>query len=110
MEAMQQETERLGFDSETARQLVQQAASGACALVEANPHVPLSALREQVTSKGEPLPRQSACSMNSTYPKWLPMPCEPLLLAQKRWKTVLISGESYKTDTALGTFSLNRGR
>lgn len=86
MEAMQQETERLGFDSETARQLVQQAASGACALVEANPHVPLSALREQVTSKGGTTAEASACSMNSTYPKWLPMPCEPLLLAQKRWK------------------------
>ncbi|CNI39455.1 pyrroline-5-carboxylate reductase [Yersinia intermedia] len=52
MEAMQQEAERLGFDSETARLLVQQAASGATALVEANPQLPLSALREQVTSKG----------------------------------------------------------
>ncbi|CNH95391.1 pyrroline-5-carboxylate reductase [Yersinia aldovae] len=52
MEAMQQEAERLGFDSETARLLVQQAASGATALVEANPHLPLSTLREQVTSKG----------------------------------------------------------
>ena len=52
MEAMQQEAERLGFDSETARLLVQQAASGATALVEANPQLPLSILREQVTSKG----------------------------------------------------------
>ncbi|CAM3434537.1 MULTISPECIES: pyrroline-5-carboxylate reductase [Yersinia] len=52
MEAMQQEAERLGFDSETARLLVQQAASGATALVEANPQLPLSTLREQVTSKG----------------------------------------------------------
>lgn len=52
MEAMQQEAERLGFSSETARQLVQQAASGASALVEANPQLPLSTLREQVTSKG----------------------------------------------------------
>ncbi|HDL7749530.1 TPA: pyrroline-5-carboxylate reductase [Yersinia enterocolitica] len=52
MEAMQQETERLGFDGETARMLVQQAASGATALVEANPQLPLSTLREQVTSKG----------------------------------------------------------
>ncbi|MFJ1228524.1 pyrroline-5-carboxylate reductase [Yersinia proxima] len=52
MEAMQQEAERLGFDSETARMLVQQAASGATALVEANPQLPLSTLREQVTSKG----------------------------------------------------------
>lgn len=52
MEAMQQETERLGFDSETARLLVQQAASGATALVEANPQLPLATLREQVTSKG----------------------------------------------------------
>ncbi|AJI94819.1 pyrroline-5-carboxylate reductase [Yersinia ruckeri] len=52
MEAMQQEAERLGFDNETARLLVQQAASGATALVEANPQLPLSTLREQVTSKG----------------------------------------------------------
>lgn len=52
MEAMQREAERLGFDSETARLLVQQAASGATALVEANPQLPLSTLREQVTSKG----------------------------------------------------------
>ncbi|MBV7880089.1 pyrroline-5-carboxylate reductase, partial [Yersinia pestis] len=52
MEELKQETERLGFDSETARQLVQQADYGACAMVEANPHVPRSALREQVTSKG----------------------------------------------------------
>lgn len=52
MEAMQQEAERMGFDSQTARELVQQAASGAAALVEANPDTPLSTLREQVTSKG----------------------------------------------------------
>lgn len=52
MEAMQQETERLGFDSATARALVQQAASGAAALVEANAQIPLATLREQVTSKG----------------------------------------------------------
>lgn len=52
MEAMQQEAERMGFDSQTARALVQQAASGAAALVEANPETPLSTLREQVTSKG----------------------------------------------------------
>ncbi|CAI2426924.1 Pyrroline-5-carboxylate reductase [Serratia ficaria] len=52
MEAMQKEAERMGFDSQTARDLVQQAASGAAALVEANPDTPLSILREQVTSKG----------------------------------------------------------
>ncbi|CNF09880.1 pyrroline-5-carboxylate reductase [Yersinia mollaretii] len=52
MEAMQQEAERLGFDNETARMLVQQAASGATALVEANPQLPISTLRQQVTSKG----------------------------------------------------------
>lgn len=52
MEAMQQEAERMGFDSQTARDLVQQAASGAAALVEANPDTPLGTLREQVTSKG----------------------------------------------------------
>ncbi|MGP2867231.1 pyrroline-5-carboxylate reductase [Serratia nevei] len=52
MEAMQKEAERMGFDSQTARDLVQQAASGAAALVEANPNTPLGTLREQVTSKG----------------------------------------------------------
>lgn len=52
MEAMQQEAERMGFSSQAARELVQQAAAGAAALVEANPDTPLSTLREQVTSKG----------------------------------------------------------
>ncbi|MBG0752625.1 Pyrroline-5-carboxylate reductase [Pectobacterium carotovorum subsp. carotovorum PCCS1] len=52
MEAMQQEAIRQGFSQETARLLVQQAASGAAALVEANPDTALSTLRENVTSKG----------------------------------------------------------
>nr|WP_113864914.1 pyrroline-5-carboxylate reductase [Brenneria salicis]NMN90661.1 pyrroline-5-carboxylate reductase [Brenneria salicis ATCC 15712 = DSM 30166]RBP66844.1 pyrroline-5-carboxylate reductase [Brenneria salicis ATCC 15712 = DSM 30166]RLM32174.1 pyrroline-5-carboxylate reductase [Brenneria salicis ATCC 15712 = DSM 30166] len=52
MEAMQQEALRQGFDLDTARLLVQQAACGAAALVEANPDTPLSTLRENVTSKG----------------------------------------------------------
>lgn len=52
MEAMQQEAIRQGFAPETARLLVQQAASGAAALVEASPDTPLSTLRENVTSKG----------------------------------------------------------
>ena len=52
MEAMQQEAIRQGFTPENARQLVQQAASGAAALVEASPDTALSTLRENVTSKG----------------------------------------------------------
>jgi pyrroline-5-carboxylate reductase len=52
MDAMQQEAERMGFSSQAARELVQQAASGAAALAETNPNTPLSTLREQVTSKG----------------------------------------------------------
>ncbi len=52
MEAMQAEAERLGFSAETARMLVEQAASGATALVAASPDTPLSQLRENVTSKG----------------------------------------------------------
>jgi len=52
MEAMQQEAQRQGLSADTARLLVQQAASGAAALVEANPETPLSTLRENVTSKG----------------------------------------------------------
>jgi len=52
MEAMQQEAQRQGLSADNARLLVQQAASGAAALVEANPETPLSTLRENVTSKG----------------------------------------------------------
>ncbi|MFI3309975.1 pyrroline-5-carboxylate reductase [Ewingella allii] len=52
MEAMQAEAERLGFSTDTARMLVEQAASGASALVAASPDTPLSTLRENVTSKG----------------------------------------------------------
>ncbi|MFP1756330.1 pyrroline-5-carboxylate reductase [Lonsdalea quercina] len=52
MEAMQREAERQGFDASTARQLVQQAATGAAALVAASPDKDFSTLRENVTSKG----------------------------------------------------------
>lgn len=52
MEAMQQEAIRQGFSAESARQLVQQAALGAAALVEASPETSLATLRENVTSKG----------------------------------------------------------
>lgn len=52
MDAMQQEAQRMGLSADNARLLVQQAASGAAALVEANPDTPLSTLRENVTSKG----------------------------------------------------------
>lgn len=49
---MQKEAIRQGFTPESARQLVQQAALGAAALVEASPDTPLATLRENVTSKG----------------------------------------------------------
>ena len=52
MEAMQNEAIAQGFDKETARLLVQQAALGAAEMVVANPEIELSTLREQVTSKG----------------------------------------------------------
>lgn len=52
MEAMQIEAIKQGFDEETARLLVQQAALGAAEMVVANPETELSTLREQVTSKG----------------------------------------------------------
>lgn len=52
MEAMQQEAERLGFSTQAARELVQQAALGAAHLVEANPQIEIVTLRQQVTSKG----------------------------------------------------------
>lgn len=97
MEAMQQEAERLGFDSETARMLVQQAASGATALVEANPQLPLSTLREQVTSKGGRRPKQSGYLTNNTYLKLFPVPCKLPLCEQKKWKSCSNSGKIYKT-------------
>lgn len=52
MEAMQSEAMAQGFDKQTSRMLVQQAAIGAAHMVEANPDIELSTLREQVTSKG----------------------------------------------------------
>jgi len=52
MQAMQEEAIAQGFDEQTSRMLVQQAALGAAEMVQANPDVPLSTLREQVTSKG----------------------------------------------------------
>ncbi|EGY27805.1 pyrroline-5-carboxylate reductase [Candidatus Regiella insecticola 5.15] len=52
MDAMQQEAIKQGFDAEKARLLIQQAASGAAALVEAKPQCSLSELCNQVTSKG----------------------------------------------------------
>lgn len=52
MEAMQQELERQGMAADKARLLVQQAASGAAALVEASPDEGIGTLRERVTSKG----------------------------------------------------------
>lgn len=52
LEAMQKEAVAQGFDHQTARKLVQQAALGAAEMVVANPDTELSTLREQVTSKG----------------------------------------------------------
>lgn len=52
MESMQQEAERLGFDSETARELVLQVAMGSAKLAETQKDLPFAILREQVTSKG----------------------------------------------------------
>ncbi|SHO59199.1 pyrroline-5-carboxylate reductase [Vibrio quintilis] len=52
MEAIQKEAVAQGFDQEVARLLVQQTAIGAAEMVKANGETELSALREQVTSKG----------------------------------------------------------
>nr|WP_314741288.1 pyrroline-5-carboxylate reductase [uncultured Haemophilus sp.] len=52
MEAMQHSAEQMGFSAEDARFLVQQAVFGAAKLVQASPNIPLSQLRENVTSKG----------------------------------------------------------
>ncbi len=52
MELMQQSAIKMGFSEQDARYLVQSVATGATALVENNPDIPLSQLRENVTSKG----------------------------------------------------------
>lgn len=52
LEAMQKESQRQGFDQQTARLMVQQAMLGAAEMVCHNPHLELSELRTQVTSKG----------------------------------------------------------
>ena len=51
MEAMEKHAQTLGFDEKESRMLVQQTALGAAQMVEHN-HVPISTLRENVTSKG----------------------------------------------------------
>ena len=52
LEAMQKEAELQGFDHATARLMVQQAMLGAAEMVCHNPHLEISELRTQVTSKG----------------------------------------------------------
>ncbi len=52
MEAMQKEAMAQGFDESTARELVQQSALGAAAMVKENAGLDLATLRAQVTSKG----------------------------------------------------------
>ncbi len=51
-EAMQQEAQRMGFEKDEARLLVEQAMLGAAQMVVNNPQVEISELRKQVTSKG----------------------------------------------------------
>jgi pyrroline-5-carboxylate reductase len=51
MQAIQEEAERMGFDTDTARLLVQQTAQGAAQMVTES-DLPLATLRAQVTSKG----------------------------------------------------------
>lgn len=52
MESMQKTLMEMGLDEENARLLVQQSALGAAKMVTENPQLALSALRENVTSKG----------------------------------------------------------
>jgi len=52
MEAMQEKAMEMGFDQEQARLLVLQSALGSAEMVRQNPHLKLSTLRENVTSKG----------------------------------------------------------
>lgn len=52
MEAMQAKAMAMGFDEQQARLLVQQTALGSAEMVNQNPDIKLSTLRENVTSKG----------------------------------------------------------
>ncbi|NMH59255.1 pyrroline-5-carboxylate reductase [Alteromonas ponticola] len=52
LQAMQEESMRMGFDKDDARLMVQQAMLGAAEMVCQNPELELSELRAQVTSKG----------------------------------------------------------
>jgi pyrroline-5-carboxylate reductase len=52
LEAMQKQAEAMGLDHNTARLLIQQSMLGAAEMVCHNPHLELSELRTQVTSKG----------------------------------------------------------
>ncbi|MDO6474714.1 pyrroline-5-carboxylate reductase [Alteromonas sp. 1_MG-2023] len=52
LQAMQEESMKMGFDAQTARNMVQQAMLGAAEMVCHNPDIELSELRAQVTSKG----------------------------------------------------------
>lgn len=52
LEAMQKEAEKMGFDHESARKLVQQSMLGAAEMVCHNQSLELEELRAQVTSKG----------------------------------------------------------
>ena len=49
---MEKTLSNMGISPENARTLVQQSALGAAKMVENNPQLPLSTLRENVTSKG----------------------------------------------------------
>lgn len=52
MEAMQKSAVAMGFSQQDARELIQSVALGAAKMVQENPELPLSQLRENVTSKG----------------------------------------------------------
>lgn len=52
MEAMIDSAKQDGVDEQTAREMVQQAALGAAAMVKQNPQLSPAQLRENVTSKG----------------------------------------------------------
>ncbi|WP_100643060.1 pyrroline-5-carboxylate reductase [Alteromonas facilis] len=52
LEAMQAEAEKMGFNHQQSRLMVQQAMFGAAKMVVENPEIELSTLRENVTSKG----------------------------------------------------------
>lgn len=83
---MQAEAIAQGFDKETARLLVQQAALGAASMVVSNPDTELSTLRENVTSKGGTTAEALRTFNEHQLTDIVAKAMQAAVLAQKKWK------------------------